>query len=111
MSRKLMIALLWASLVVAPSVGTAFGRGGGGGFRGGGGGFRGGYGGGGGYRGGYGGGGGYRGGGYGGGRESFGGYGGARGGYGGMSSFNRTPSFSSAGAFERSGGRVGGTNP
>ncbi len=106
MTRRITIAALSASLVVAFSCGTQFahGFGGGGGFHGGGGGgFRGG--GGGGFRGGYGG-GGFRGG-YGGGgfRGGYGGYGGGgyRGGYGGMSSFSRTPSFSSAGN-----GRYGG---
>jgi tetratricopeptide (TPR) repeat protein len=87
MSRKLMIVVLGASLTAALSAGSVFARGFGGGR---GGGFRGGYGGG--FRGGYG--GGFR-----------GGYGGGfHGGYGGMSSFGRTPSFSSARSFERPGG-------
>jgi hypothetical protein len=50
---------------------------------------------------GFGGGGGFRGGGFGGGGGGF------RGGYGGMSSFGRTPSFSSAGSFNRGGTSYG----
>jgi hypothetical protein len=93
MTRKISIAVLSTTLTVACSCGTLFAHGfGGGGGRGfGGGGFRGGFGGGygGGFRGGV-------GGGYGGFR---GGYGGYHGGYGGMSSFTRTPSFSSYGRY------------
>lgn len=105
MSRKRVIGALSAVLVLVASADPALARGFGGG--GGGRGFGGGFGGGGGFRGGsfgggYGGGfrGGY-GGGYGGGfRGGYGGYGGYGGGYrggefGGMSSFSRTPSFSS----------------
>jgi thioredoxin-like negative regulator of GroEL len=96
MTHKLLIAALSTTLNVACSCGTLFAHGGGGGGgRGfGGGGFHGGFGGGygGGFRGGM-------GGGYGGFRGGYGGYGGYHGGYGGMSSFTRTPSFSSYGRY------------
>jgi tetratricopeptide (TPR) repeat protein len=91
MTHKLWITVLIASLtIVLPRQDvSAHGFGGGGGRGGfGGGGF-----GGGGMRGGFG------GGGFGGMRGGYGGYGGMRGGYGGMSSFSRTPSFSSYGHY------------
>ena len=92
MTRKMSIVTLSTTLAVACWCGLLFAHGGGGGGRGfGGGGFRGGGYGGGFHAGGYGG-GGFRGG-YG------GGYGGYRGGYGGMSSFSRTPSYSSYGRY------------
>lgn len=104
MNRKTLILMLGTCLAagLADRPASAHGFGGGGGFRGGGGGF-----GGGGFRGGGFGGGGYAGGFHGGGM----GYGGYRGGYGGMSSFARTPSFSSPGTFNRSGGEFRGYNP
>ena len=89
MTIQRTVGVLGLSLAVVLGAGVAFGRGfgdGGGGFRGGGGGFRGGN---------F---GGYRG----------GDYGGFRCGDGGMSSFNRTPSFSSAGSFDRERGYGGG---
>jgi hypothetical protein len=96
MTLQRKVGVLCVSLGVILGAGITFGRGfGGGGFRGGGfGGFHG---------GGF---GGFHGGSYGGFR---GGYGGFRGGYGGMSSFNRTPSFSSAGSFDRERGYGGGS--
>ncbi|HZW32159.1 MAG TPA: tetratricopeptide repeat protein [Isosphaeraceae bacterium] len=100
----------WTILVltcptVALSGGSALARGfGGGGFRGGGGVRAGGSGG---FRGGEM--GGFRGGEMGGMRS--GGAEGFRGGYGGASSFGRTPSFSSAGTFDRGGGEFRGYNP
>ena len=86
MTHQRKLGVLCVSLAIALGAGIAFGRGFGGGFRGGGfGGFRGG---------------------------SFGGfhgdYGGFHGGYGGMSSFNRSPSFSSSGSFDRERGYGGG---
>jgi hypothetical protein len=110
----LMLGTLLAAAWVDRPV-SAHGFGGGGGFHGGGfggGGFRGGGFSGGGFRGGYGGSfGGFRGAEMGGihyGGMSYGGY---RGGYGGMSSFGRTPSFSSPGTFNRAGGEYRGYNP
>ena len=120
MNRILKVLGLSVPLLMGAGATVLYARGFGGGFHGGfGGGFHGGsFGGMGGYRGcGY---GGYRCGGYGG--ESFrgGGFEAGRGGYGGEafrgggyggSSFSRTPSFSSAGTFDRSGGTFHGYNP
>ena len=101
MMRKIVTVALSAILTIACSSGALFAHGGGGGGRGfgGGGGFRGGFGG-----GGYGGGGFRGGGGYGGFRGGYGGYGGY---HGGMSSFTRTPSFSSYGRYGGSGAGYG----
>ncbi len=102
-------ACMAASLAGRDARAHGFGGGGRGGFAGGGarGGFSGG-----GYRGGFSGGefrGGYSGGSFRGGE--MGGARGYSGGYGGMSSFGRTPSFSSAGTFNRAGGEFRGYNP
>src|SRR5262249_39598419 len=126
MTRNLLIFTLSSGLAFVLAAPSASARGfGGGGFRGGGG-FHGSYGG---FRGSsmggmrYGGGGrggpGYGGGGTGGMRDGggemggmrYGGAEGFRGGYGGASSFSRTPSFSSAGTFDRAGGEFHGFNP
>jgi hypothetical protein len=124
MMTRHTLSLLLASCVAAVVVDRpvlAHGFGGGGGFRGGGGfsggGFRGGFAGGGFAGGGFAG-GGFRGapmggmhyGGEMGGMRS-GGMDAYRGGYGGMSSFGRTPSFSSPGTFSREGGEFRGYNP
>ncbi len=98
MTRHVMTLMLGSCLAVGlpDRPASAHGFGGGGGFRGGGGGFRGGY-------------GGFRGGEMG--VMRYGGAQGYRGGSGGMSSFGRTPSFSSPRTFSREGGEFRGYNP